>query len=59
MQPIMSLFEPKAKGGLEYSTYKLNNDIKELNASIIKKAEDSYGNFKDENGLITWSATLT
>jgi hypothetical protein len=55
--PIFDLFK-KPEAGVKYSRYQLENDKKELTASIIDKAFSSYENFKDENGLITWSATL-
>lgn len=58
LNPIIDLFRPREEGEIIYSSYKLNNDIKELTEVIIKKADDSYGNFKDEHQLITWSATL-
>lgn len=45
------------KGKTDYK-FRLENELKELNEVIVNQTFDVYENFKDENGFITWSASL-
>jgi hypothetical protein len=60
VEPFIPIFKkPKdKKGKVPFSTYKLNNDLKEYSKKAKNGAFDVYENFKDENGYITWSASL-
>ncbi|PIU88601.1 hypothetical protein COX58_01170 [archaeon CG_4_10_14_0_2_um_filter_Archaea_38_6] len=53
-----SMLTPKKKDGMEFSSYKLKNDLKTLNDKIVGLGFKVYENFKDEVGFLTWSATL-
>ncbi|MBN1924049.1 MAG: hypothetical protein JW791_04805 [Nanoarchaeota archaeon] len=49
---------PKLPASTSFSSYKLANDMKELNEKIIDTTFGVYENFKDENSFYTWSASL-
>ncbi|VVB76114.1 Uncharacterised protein [Candidatus Tiddalikarchaeum anstoanum] len=58
------LFKPAEKkseeeAGPELKRYKLENDLKNMTSDMIKSTFESYENFKDENGWMTWTGPLS